>query len=369
MKQFAVVPAFPLVVSMLIHLAPGLPVVVGAATPLRVLLIGNSYAAGTAGHLPHFFNAQSGYALTLKSYTPGGHFLWQHLDNSGVRLDIATGSYDVVIMQEQSQTPSIAYRDYAIYSGSTNTFAVYAQQRLDANGIDPIPGGHYYSELVEYFWGGAFGLSELVNTSSVSRILYFNHWARHTNDTSFLPNFPGANGGEQAAWMLEANNQAFDAVQSVAGSRAQQARIGDAWSLSYRLRPNYMLHHADRSHGNASGYYLAAAVLFEMITGRSSIGNSYTAGLSVQDALYLQSVATRSTGMHRIRQVALADGSVSVELHGISPLRHQLQTAPSPTGSWAVASGIVTGSDAVISLITTGDLPKAAVYRVHIWPP
>jgi hypothetical protein len=274
---------------LLLLLAAGAPA--AAQTTSRVLLVGNSYANGADNHLPGFFNAKAGGSLSLRSYTPGGVQLRKHLGNPALLEDIRTGRYDVVVLQEQSQTPGLAWLAYG-RAATTNDFAGFARARVEAD-----PGAP--ADLAAIFWTGARGLSAHVLTTSTARVLYFSHWARHPDDASFLPSFPGADGAARAAAMLDANNRTFAGLAQVMGDRTAVAPVGDTWALSYRERPGLRLHAGDNSHGSSAGYYLAAAVLYECITGRSSVGNDYTGGLPPADALHLQHMATRATGAAR----------------------------------------------------------------------
>lgn len=342
---------------------------VGAAhaqTPVRVLLVGNSYADGTDNLLPGFFNPAAGFSLTLKSYTPGSYQLRNHLANATLLQDIRTGRYDVVVLQEQSQTPAVAYLDF-LQNGGGATFPDYAQQRLDANGIDPMAGGTYFDELLENFWGGALGLASHTLTTSTARIVLFSHWARHPNDTSFLPLFPGSSGAAQASAMLDYNDRAFAGLQQAVGSRATTAGVGDAWARSYQARPALLLHDADNSHGSTAGYYLAAAVLFEVITGRSSISNSYAGGLAAADALHLRTMATLTTVRPAIVNVAVAGGGPAIALHGLAPLRYQLQSAPWPGGAWTDRGEAQTGANALLTFEAEA-APEDRYFRVLTQP-
>jgi len=47
-------------------------------------------------------------------------------------------------------------------------------------------------------------------------------------------------------------------------------------------------------HPSRAGSYLAACVFFEVLTGRSPVGDAYTAGLAGAEARFLQGVAHRT---------------------------------------------------------------------------
>jgi hypothetical protein len=66
---------------------------------------------------------------------------------------------------------------------------------------------------------------------------------------------------------------------------------GLAFARSVRERPNLNLYVADKRHPSLPGTYLAAATTYAALFGKSPEGNSYTAGLDVDTARFLQAVA------------------------------------------------------------------------------
>jgi len=66
---------------------------------------------------------------------------------------------------------------------------------------------------------------------------------------------------------------------------------GLAFSRSLHRRPDLSLHTADRRHPSLAGTYLAACTVLASVYRIDPRGNGYTAGLSREDALFLQEVA------------------------------------------------------------------------------
>jgi hypothetical protein len=259
---------------------------VPGATVFRVLLIGNSYLNGTDNLLPGFFNRAAGCSLELRSIVPGGRTLHEHLADPAVIDAIRTGRWDAVVLQDQSLMPSLAWQEFRSAPNGA-TFAAVAAQRASArSGGGPGP--------LEGFWTGAHGLAQLVLSNSSARVLLFSAWARHSDDTSVLSRYPGGNGAERAAAMREGNDRAYAAVQAAIGPRAAVVRAGDAWAAALRADPALRLHAPDGSHGNAEGYYLAAACLFEAITGRDVRRNPYDGGLAPARAAFLRGIAAEA---------------------------------------------------------------------------
>ena len=84
--------------------------------PRRVLFIGNSYTG--VNKLPEVFlevvKSTGGPAPVVKSSTPGGRTLKQHLGIAGSLALIDEGGWDVVVLQGQSQEPAIAEKDESV---------------------------------------------------------------------------------------------------------------------------------------------------------------------------------------------------------------------------------------------------------------
>jgi len=69
------------------------------------------------------------------------------------------------------------------------------------------------------------------------------------------------------------------------------APVGNAWYDAYVKRPDLNLWDGDGRHPNRAGSYLAACVLYVMLTGRDPSGSRFTAGLDPTDAAFLQQTA------------------------------------------------------------------------------
>ena len=97
-----------------------------AQDTLRALFLGNSYT--NSNNLPNLIDqiANSlGDDLIHDKNTPGGHQLNQHYNNASSLNKIALGTWDYVVMQEQSQIPSLppSYTNtlFFPYADSLNT--------------------------------------------------------------------------------------------------------------------------------------------------------------------------------------------------------------------------------------------------------
>jgi hypothetical protein len=69
------------------------------------------------------------------------------------------------------------------------------------------------------------------------------------------------------------------------------APVGNAWYDAHAKRPELDLWDGDGRHPNRAGSYLAACVLYAMLTGRDPAQSDFTAGLDPSDAAFLQQTA------------------------------------------------------------------------------
>ena len=72
---------------------------------------------------------------------------------------------------------------------------------------------------------------------------------------------------------------------------ADFAPAGSAWAEALRRRPDIALWDSDGRHPSERGSYLAACVFYALLTGRDPARSTYTAGLSSDEARFLQGVA------------------------------------------------------------------------------
>jgi hypothetical protein len=125
-----------------------------------------------------------------------------------------------------------------------------------------------------------------------SRVLFFLTWGRRFGGIQcFEPNYcsPDFTGFNQ---MQDSVTMAY---KGIADSLSDWiAPVGEAWRLVIN-QTGMVLHDADNSHPNLKGSYLAACVFYDVIFGKPSAGNSFTAGLAPDSALLLQQAADSIT--------------------------------------------------------------------------
>lgn len=212
----------------------------GQASPpsVRVLFIGNSYTYSNQG----IDQELEGLApdLQAESIAKSGYSLEDHWNDGEAVSKIRDETWDYVVLQEQSQRPVLAY----------SSFLAYAQ-----------------------------ALDQIVRESNSHTILMMT-WER--------PDSVGA--GVTTTNLAIAYNQVADQL----GARV--APVGLSFARLRIERPDLILYSAD-GHPTSEGTYLAACVLYGVISGETPLGNPYLgSGIPFSDATYLQQVAAETLG-------------------------------------------------------------------------
>jgi hypothetical protein len=202
-----------------------------ASDPQRVLFIGNSYTG--VNKLPEVFlevvKSSGRPAPVVKSSTPGGRTLKQHLAIAGSMKLIEEGGWDVVVLQGQSQEPAIAEADEAVRK-----------------------------EFLE----SAAELCRRVRAKSPKvKICFYETWARHADYWKATKKGPdvGANPKEMQTRL----RKWYGVVAQ--GNGATLVPCGDAWELNYASAAPVRLHTSDHSHPEFVGTYLNALIFFGKI--------------------------------------------------------------------------------------------------------
>jgi outer membrane protein assembly factor BamB len=219
-----------------------------ATTRKKILMLGNSYTAQTAGHIRELFKAEAPeYDFTVIS--PGGKDLAFHLENSAAQLQHE--SWDVLVLQEQSQKPGLPgkYRDS--FHASVAEFAKRVQ-----------PG---------------------------TRIVLFRTWGRRDGDSKnpdLYPDFSTMNDilGREYRKAADSNNTLL-------------APIGDAFAAYRQSHPDHFaeLYRKDGSHPSVRAGYLAGCVLLQTITGRPPADIRWQAKLDLSTAAALRAAAANAS--------------------------------------------------------------------------
>ena len=213
----------------------------------RVLFIGNSYTY--VNDLPAMFAElarSGGHRVETGMVAVGGSTLAEHAASATTAATIRSAKWDLIVLQEQSQVPSIdELRQTQMYP---------AARRL----ADTI-----------YRQG--------------ARPVFFLTWAHRDG-------WP-ENGLPDYASMQSAVDDGYLAI--AAEEQAAVAPVGVAWSTALS-QPHPALWQDDGSHPTTAGTYIAACVFYATIFRQSPRGIAYHADLSTVDAAILQTVAAET---------------------------------------------------------------------------
>ena len=201
-----------------------------AQNTLSVLFIGNSYTSyNNLPQLVQSLSTSAGKTLIIDSSTPGGYPMSSHLNDATTFSKISQGNWDYVILQEQSQIPTIEfYRDNEMYPAMTDLKALIEQY----NHCSPVFTN--FNQMQDSLTSAYLEISEQLNV--------------------------------------------------------QCAPVGVVWQ-NILNNSTHVLHSGDNSHPNMDGSYVAACTIFSSIWKQGASGLSYTAGLSSSLAQYYQSIS------------------------------------------------------------------------------
>lgn len=203
----------------------------------KILFIGNSFTDFNNG-LDYQLLKFASNADTAR-ISPGGYTLQNHWEDANTLEAIRSGEWDVVVLQEQSQTPVINYKAFAEYAQKLNT-------EIKATGAETI---------LFMTWERPDSVQYGVTTQALSK------------NYTYL--------GKQLGIKV--------------------APVGLAFAKALRERPDLVLYSAD-GHPTLAGTYLATAVFYGVIYDQSPVGINYKAGMSDEDALFLQTIAAQTLG-------------------------------------------------------------------------
>ena len=226
-----------------------------AQDTLRVLFLGNSYTSyNNLPQLVQSLSASAGKTLIIDSNMPGGMTVSGHVNDATSIAKIRQGNWDYVVIQEQSQIPSIDYYRYNdMYPAITDLKTLVEQ-------FNPC------TRMITYMtWGRRFGGQQCdpTNTHCSPVFVDFNH-------------------------MQDSLTSAYTEISDKLN--IQCAPVGVAWQ-NVLNDTTFILHSNDNSHPTIDGSYVAALSIYSSIWKQQSIGIAFNAGLTQSRALYYQQMS------------------------------------------------------------------------------
>jgi hypothetical protein len=208
---------------------------VKAPRPKRILILGNSYVDFNGG-IDSYLREMAPNTVASR-IAPGGYTLKRHWSDPNTLNTIRSGGWDMVVLQEQSQTPVSFQAD---------------------------------------FFGFAKELDAEIKKAGAETVLFMT-WERP----------------DSIKFGVTTENlaHAYQALGQQLGAKVAPAGI--AFSRALHERPTLNLTSQD-GHPTIRGTYLAACVLYQTIFRQSPLGNSYPAGIPEEEKNFLQSIAART---------------------------------------------------------------------------
>ena len=220
-----------------------------------VLFIGNSYTY--YNNLPEMISNianEFGDSIFYDQSTPGGTSLYAHSQNQTTINKINQQNWDYVVLQDQSQRPSL--------SPSYVAASVYP----------------YADQLVN-----------MIQTNYMcSEPIFYMTWGRKYGDQTNCGNYPPVCTylGMQERLRESYLTMGYD-------NNASVSPVGIAFKNSIILDSTINLYTSDNSHPSIYGSYLAACTFYSTIFKKSSVGcNFKPSSISQSEALFLQQVAS-----------------------------------------------------------------------------
>lgn len=225
----------------------------GQTVTKRALFLGNSYTA--YNNLPQLIAdvaASNGDALIFDSNTPGGYTLQGHSTNAMSQAQIATGTWDYVVLQEQSQAPS-------------------------------FPIGQVETQVFPF----AALLDDQIHTANpCAETVFFMTWGRKNGDASNCASWPpvctyaGMDSLLNLRYRMMA--EANDAVLSP---------VGAVWNYIRTHYPTLELYQSDESHPSAAGSYVAACTFYATLFRKDPTAVTFNSTLTAADAALIRDAA------------------------------------------------------------------------------
>ena len=204
---------------------------------IDVLFVGNSYTY--YNNLPQLISniaLSFGDTVNTESSTPGGASFFGHVNNATTLAKINQQPWDYVVLQDQSQKPSLSPTYVA-----TNVYP-YATQLVDAIQL---------------------------NNSCTEPVFYMT-WGRKNGDASNCAAYPPV-----CTYLGMQQRLRESYLEMGTTNSATVSPVGMAWKNYMELDSITDLYNADESHPSIYGSYLAACTFYATIFKKSPIGSTF----------------------------------------------------------------------------------------------
>lgn len=210
------------------------------------LFLGNSYTA--YNNLPAMTSSLAtsvGDVLIYNSNTPGGYTFEGHSTNTTSINLMQQGTWDYVILQEQSQLPS------------------FPESQVES---DCYPYAAILNDMIKSY-------------NPCAETMFYMTWGRKTGDAGNCPNWPPVCTYEGMDDLL-----AQRYMQMAADNNAVVSPVGKVWRYLRDSGTTIELYNPDNSHPSVAGTYAAACCFYTAIFQKDPLLITDNQGLSAADA-------------------------------------------------------------------------------------
>jgi hypothetical protein len=202
-------------------------ITVNAQTTVRALFIGNSYT--NTNNLPDVIAdlaASTGDSLIYDFNTPGGYTFQLHTTNAATLDKIALGTWDYVVLQEQSQQPSFP---------------------IEQVEVQVFP---YAAELNDL----------ILAANPCTETVFYMTWGRKNGDAFNCPTWPPVCTYEGMDDLLQERY-----IMMAEDNAAILSPVGKLWRHIRTYNPAIELYSGDESHPSTAGTYAAACSFYSVL--------------------------------------------------------------------------------------------------------
>jgi PKD repeat protein len=261
----------------LLALALSLSVRSDAGRKLRVLFIGNSYTyVNNLPQLTASVAASMGDTLIFDSYAPGGYRFADHVFDPACGQKIRSAKWDYVILQEQSQMPSM--QDGTFFTNS-----------------------YHYAYVLD---------TMIQNNDPCTQTMFYMTWGRKNGDSVFCNAYPSwpafcTYEGLDSLINLRYRSYADTALPPMMGyplvpgswfSPIRLSQVSPVGAVRHYIRdqyPSIELYQADESHPSEAGTYAGACTFYTALFRKDPSLISYNYILSSAEADNIKQAAKK----------------------------------------------------------------------------
>jgi len=208
----------------------------------RVLFLGNSYTG--VNNLPLLIKniaLSTNDTLIVDSNTPGGYTLQGHSTNTTSQSKLMAGNWDFVVLQEQSQLPSIPD---------------------DQVEVEVFPYAKFLDSVINQY-------------NPCAETVFYRTWGRKNGDASNC-----------STWSPVCTYNGMDSLlhlrylQMASDNNALVSPVGVVWKYLRTTHPEIELYATNGSHPSAAGSYAAACSFYSVILRKNPVAITYNFGLT-----------------------------------------------------------------------------------------